>query len=67
MRPESVGHRRAPLIESSRSRIPAVHEPSSPAAMQQQPRGLQLPTHTEQLQSSMCTEGREGTGGLAHE
>lgn len=52
MRPESAGHRRAPLIEPRSSRLPTVRQPSGPAALLQ-PRGLQLPTHTEPHQSSL--------------
>lgn len=52
MRPESARHRRAPLIELRSSRIPAVWWPSGPAALLQ-PRGLQLPAHTELHQSGL--------------
>lgn len=40
-----------PLIEPRSSRIPTVRWPSGPAALLQ-PRGLQLPDHTEPHQSS---------------
>lgn len=65
MRPESAGHRRAPLIEPRSSRLPTVRWPSGPAAMLQ-PRGLQLPAHTEPHQSSLSgrtprwEEGEDG-------
>lgn len=64
MRPESAGHRRAPLIEPRSSRIPTVRRPSGPAALLQ-PRGLQLPAHTEPHQSgpSGRTPRWEGGGG----
>lgn len=77
MRPESAGHRRAPLIEPRSSRIPTVRWPSGPAALLQ-PRGLQLPAHTEPHQSSPsgrtprwedgggggeCVRAREAGGG----
>lgn len=68
MRPESAGHRRAPLIEPRSSQLPAVHGPSSPAALRQ-PRGLQLPAHTEPHQSGLSGRtprqgGREGRVGI---
>lgn len=65
MRPESAGHRRAPLIEPRSSRLPTVRWPSGPAAMLQ-PSGLQLPAHTEPHQSSLSgrtprwEEGEDG-------
>lgn len=68
MRPESAGHRRAPLIEPRSSRIPMVRRPSGPAALLQ-PRGLQLPAHTEPHQSGPSGRtprwegGGEGWGG----
>lgn len=37
MRPESAGHRRAPLIEPRSSRLPTVRQPSGPAALPQPP------------------------------
>lgn len=52
MRPESAGHRRAPLIEPRLSRLPTVRRPSGPAALPQT-RGLQLPAHTEPHQRSL--------------
>lgn len=61
MRPESAGHRRAPLIEPRSSRLPTVRRPSGPAALLQ-PRGLQLPAHTEPLQSGSVWKDPE-TGG----
>ncbi len=65
MRPESAGHRRAPLIEPRSSQLPTVHQPSGPAALPQ-PRGLQLPAHTEPHQSSpsgRTPRQKEGEGG----
>lgn len=49
-------------VGSQRSMSPVAQQrcSSSPVAYSCLP-------NTEQLQSSMCTEGREGTGGLAHE
>lgn len=65
MRPESAGHWRAPLIELRSSRLPTVRRPSGPAALLQ-PRGLQLPAHTEPHQSSQARRTlrwEEGVGG----
>lgn len=63
MRPESAGHRRAPLIEPRSSRLPALRRPSGPAALPR-PRSLQLPaTSKTPGRESPEMWGRERRGG----